>query len=180
PAAIRPTAAPENRAGARPRRERHHAARLPAATPAPLPRQPQRAERLEPAASLRAAHADRDEHQARKSPAPHQPVARDQRRIARAMMINIDLERMGDLAEEIAERAIHLSRPPLFPIPAKLQRMTDLTTSMVHQSLDAFVNLNSEQAKRVLRMDDEVDRYNEDIIQEIIDQMQRSPELIDA
>ena len=110
----------------------------------------------------------------------HQPVAIDLRRIAAAMMINIDLERMGDLAEEIAERAIHLSRPPLFPIPAKLQRMTDLTTSMVHQSLDAFVNLNSEQAKRVLRMDDEVDRYNNEIIQEIIGQMQRSPELIDA
>ena len=36
------------------------------------------------------------------------------------MMINIDLERMGDLAEEIAERAIHLSRPPLLPIPQKL------------------------------------------------------------
>jgi phosphate transport system protein len=110
----------------------------------------------------------------------HQPVAIDLRRIAAAMMINIDLERMGDLAEEIAERAIHLSRPPLLPIPAKLQRMTDLTTMMVHQSLDAFVNLNTEQAKRVMRMDDEVDRYNSEIIQEIIRAMQKSPELIDA
>jgi phosphate transport system protein len=96
------------------------------------------------------------------------------------MMINIDLERMGDLAEEIAERAIHLARPPLVPIPAKLQRMTDLTTMMVHQSLDSFVNLNSEQAKQVMRMDDEVDRYNEEIIHEIIRGMQKSPDLIDA
>ena len=110
----------------------------------------------------------------------HQPVAIDLRRIAAAMMINIDLERMGDLAEEIAERAIHLSRPPLLSIPAKLQRMTDLTTMMVHQSLDAFVNLNTEQAKQVMRMDDEVDRYNSEIIQEIIRAMQKSPELIDA
>ena len=42
----------------------------------------------------------------------HQPVAVDLRRIAAAMMINTDLERIGDLAEEIAERAIHLARPP--------------------------------------------------------------------
>jgi phosphate transport system protein len=110
----------------------------------------------------------------------HQPVAIDLRRIAAAMMINIDLERMGDLAEEIAERAIHLSRPPLLPIPSKLQRMTDLTTMMVHQSLDSFVNLHTEQAKQVMRMDDEVDRYNNEIIQEIVQAMQKSPELIDA
>ena len=110
----------------------------------------------------------------------HQPVAIDLRRIAAAMMINIDLERMGDLAEEIAERAIHLSRPPLLSIPSKLQRMTDLTTMMVHQSLDSFVNLHSEQAKQVMRMDDEVDRYNSEIIQEIVHAMQKSPELIDA
>jgi phosphate transport system protein len=110
----------------------------------------------------------------------HQPVAIDLRRIAAAMMINIDLERMGDLAEEIAERAIHLSRPPLLPIPSKLQRMTDLTTMMVHQSLDSFVNLNTEQAKQVMRLDDEVDRYNVEIINEIVQAMQRSPDLIDA
>ena len=90
----------------------------------------------------------------------HQPVAGDLRRIAVAMMINIDLERMGDLAEEIAERALHLARAPQFPIPEKLQRMTDLTTMMVRQSLDSFVNLSTSQAGTVLRMDDEVDRYN--------------------
>jgi phosphate transport system protein len=51
---------------------------------------------------------------------------------------------------------------------------------MVHQSLDSFVNLHSEQAKQVMRMDDEVDRYNEEIIHEIIRGMQKSPDLIDA
>src|SRR5574341_2081354 len=70
----------------------------------------------------------------------HQPVAVDLRRIAAALKINTDLERMGDLAEDIAERALHLAQLPPIPVPAKLQRMTDLTTSMVHQSLDAFVN----------------------------------------
>src|SRR5882762_8458502 len=53
----------------------------------------------------------------------HQPVAVDLRRIAAAMLINVDLERMADLAEDIAERAIALARPPFIPVPQKLQRM---------------------------------------------------------
>jgi phosphate transport system protein len=109
----------------------------------------------------------------------HQPVASDLRRIVAVMMINTDLERMGDLAEEIAERAIHLSRPPLLPIPEKLQRMTDLTTMMVRQSLDSFVNLNVDQAQTVMRMDEEVNRYNDEIINELIPAMKRSPDLVD-
>jgi phosphate transport system protein len=109
----------------------------------------------------------------------HQPVARDLRRIAAAMMITTDLERMGDLAEEIAERAVELASSPHLPIPDKLQRMADLTTMMVREALDSFVNLNKEQAERVLRMDDEVDRYNNEIIQELIQSMQSSAKLIE-
>src|SRR5215831_16601266 len=77
----------------------------------------------------------------------HQPVAIDLRRITAAMMIVVDLERMGDLAEDIAERAIMLARPPLLPIPDKLQNMADVTTMMVRQSLDSFVDLNVQQAR---------------------------------
>lgn len=105
----------------------------------------------------------------------HQPVAGDLRRCTAAMMIITDLERMGDLAEEISERAIQLCTPPLFPIPEGLQRMADMTTIMVRQSLDAFVNLDVKQALMVVRMDDEVDRYNNQIIQEIIKLMKESP-----
>src|SRR5437773_4450256 len=57
----------------------------------------------------------------------HQPVAVDLRRIAAAMKINAELERMADLAEDIAERAERLAQLPEIPMPAKLQRMTDLT-----------------------------------------------------
>ena len=110
----------------------------------------------------------------------HQPVAVDLRLIAAAMLINVDLERIGDLAEEIAERAIHLAEPPLLPIPERLQRMTDLTTMMLRQALDAYVNLNKSQAQAVMRMDDEVDRYNAEIIHETVGQMKKSPELIEA
>lgn len=110
----------------------------------------------------------------------HQPVAVDLRRITAAMMIVVDLERMGDLAEEIAERAIQLARPPYFPIPERLQRMTDLTTTMVRQSLDAFVNLDVHLARVVYRLDDEVDDYCEQIITDLVQTMKRVPELIEA
>jgi phosphate transport system protein len=109
----------------------------------------------------------------------HQPVAVDLRRIAAALKINTELERMADLAEDIAERTLHLARLPFIPVSEKLQRMTDLTTTMVRQSLDAFVNLDAYLARRVCRLDDEVDRYNNEIIQEIILNMQRAPALVD-
>jgi phosphate transport system protein len=109
----------------------------------------------------------------------HQPVAVDLRRIVAAMMINTDLERMGDLAEEIAERALSLARPPFFPIPRRLQHMTDMTTLMVQLSIDAFVNLNTLHAETVLRMDDEVDRCNNEIIEEVVQAMKQSPVLVD-
>src|SRR5437762_9571354 len=79
----------------------------------------------------------------------HQPVAVDLRRIAAALKINTDLERMADLAEDIAERAERLAQLPAIPIPEKLQRMTDLATSMVRQSLDAFVHLDARLARTV-------------------------------
>jgi phosphate transport system protein len=107
----------------------------------------------------------------------HQPVARDLRRIASVFMITTDLERMGDLAADIAERAKVL--PPDMVIPDKLSRMTDVTTSMVRQSLDSFVNLDSKQARRVIRLDDEVDRYNAEIIDELMARMKSSPDSIE-
>jgi len=110
----------------------------------------------------------------------HQPVAVDLRRITAALKINTELERMADLAEDIAERAIQLTQPPHIPIPDKLQRMTDLTTTMVRQSLDSFVNLDARLARRVCRFDDEVDRYNHDIIEELITKMQESPATVKA
>jgi phosphate transport system protein len=108
----------------------------------------------------------------------HQPVAIDLRRITAALKINTDLERMADLAEDIAERAVQLARPPHIPIPDDLQRMTDLTTSMVRQSLDSFVTLDAKLARWVCRLDDEVDRYNREIIEEVVRTMQEAPELV--
>ena len=109
----------------------------------------------------------------------HQPVAVDLRRVTSVLQINTDLERMADLAEDIAERAVALARWPVIPIPADLQRMTDLTSSMVRQALDSFVNLDAKLARLVCRLDDEVDRCNKSIINELIGMMQRSPDTVE-
>src|SRR5271156_2073803 len=72
----------------------------------------------------------------------HQPVAVDLRRIIAVLKINGDLERMADLCVNIAERVVTLGGMPTLPFPGRLQKMTDLTTLMVRQSLEAFVNLD--------------------------------------
>jgi len=110
----------------------------------------------------------------------HQPVAIDLRRVATILKINSDLERMADLAGNIAERVNSLSRleSPV-PIPAGLRTMADLASSMTRDALDAFVNLDASAAKRVCRMDDSLDRYNTEIILEVIEYMKKSPENVE-
>jgi len=109
----------------------------------------------------------------------HQPVASDLRRITAILAINTDLERMADLAHDIAERAVALAEQVPIPIPDKLQSMTDLTTAMVRQSLNAFVALDAVLARRVVRLDDQVDKFNKDIIQELIALMRTAPDNVE-
>lgn len=109
----------------------------------------------------------------------HQPVAIDLRRISVVLMITTDLERMGDLAVGIAERAVVLACPPHVPIPDRIEAMTDRTLRMVRTSMDAFVNGDPTAAARVIRSDDAVDRDNEEIIGELVAEMKRSPELVE-
>ena len=84
----------------------------------------------------------------------HQPVAVDLRRVAMVIKINSDLERIADLAHNIAERAQALASESDFPIPAKLKRMVEMATLMVHNALDSFVNLDAQAARRVCGLDD--------------------------
>jgi phosphate transport system protein len=110
----------------------------------------------------------------------YQPVAVDLRRIAAVFSITTDLERMGDLAVDIAERAAALGDPPAGPTLDKIRRMTDFVTGMVRQALDAFVNLDSRQAARVIRLDDEADRLHAEIIAELIELMKADPARVEA
>ncbi len=109
----------------------------------------------------------------------HQPVAIDLRRVATIVKINSDLERMADLAVNIAERALALAQGPEVQVPSSFHQMNDLTNTMVRDSLDAFLKLDVALAKRVCRLDDEVDRYNCEIIDNISDFMKQSPDNVD-
>jgi phosphate transport system protein len=97
-----------------------------------------------------------------------QPAATDLRFIASAMKINSDLERIGDLSVNIAQRALDLMTQPLLKPLIDIPRMAQLSQKMVKDSLDAFVNRNAELAQNVCLRDDEVDQLNRQIFRELL------------
>ncbi len=97
----------------------------------------------------------------------HQPMARDLRFLTAAIKINADLERMGDLAVNVAERSLALlARPPVKPL-IDIPHMAVLVESMVRRSLDAFVKRDGDLARVVLESDDEVDGLRTSIYDEL-------------
>jgi len=101
-----------------------------------------------------------------------QPVASDLRRIIVVMKIDTDLDRMAELAVNIAERVLSLAGLPAVPPPGQLPQMMDLTLHMVRQSLEAFVQQDAALARRVIQLDDNVDHLNSEIIAVLIQGMQ--------
>jgi len=95
-----------------------------------------------------------------KTLALHQPVAIDLRFIIAVLKINNDLERVGDLAVNVAERAAFLATQPPVDISFDFQAMARKAQEMLKKSLDSLVNLSAEQAREVLVSDDEVDAMN--------------------
>ena len=110
----------------------------------------------------------------------HQPVAVDLRRIATMLKVNADLERIADLAVSIAQRAKALQEYPAFTVPDRLPQMVVLATQMVRGVMDAFVNIDTAAARRIIAMDNAVDRYNCDIIIELEATMKTRPEFVSA
>ncbi|MFM7115918.1 MAG: phosphate signaling complex protein PhoU [Planctomycetota bacterium] len=109
----------------------------------------------------------------------HQPVAADLRRIATVMKVNTDLERIGDLAKNIAERAQGLGDYPFFPIPEQLSEMVRQAVMMVRMAIDAFVNSDTALAKKVIQYDTAVDNNNRLIIGELKELMKKDTGLIE-
>jgi len=95
-----------------------------------------------------------------KTLALHQPVASDLRFIIATLKINNDLERVGDLAVNIAEHAAFLAAQPRLDIRFDLDAMARKTRAMLEKSLDSLVNRNAQQARHVLAGDDEIDEMN--------------------
>lgn len=109
----------------------------------------------------------------------YQPFATDLRRITTVLKINVELERMADLACNIAERAQSMHQHAFFPIPEQLPEMVRQATTMIRMALDSFVNSDSELAKKVICTDSVVDRLNREIIDELTLLMKQDPGLVD-
>jgi phosphate transport system protein len=110
----------------------------------------------------------------------HQPLAVDLRRVTSVLLISTDLERMGDLAVSIAERAESLARSAGPAPPPRFAAMTARTTGMVRRALDAFVADDAAAARGVIGTDAEVDADNDAIIAELVAAMKADPGKVDG
>lgn len=107
-----------------------------------------------------------------------QPMARDLRLITTAMKITTDLERMGDLAVNIAERAIELNQEPQLKPFVNIPKMAEIAQSMVRDSLDSFVTGCSRLPYEVIKRDDEVDELTVKNFEELLAFMVKDPKNI--
>lgn len=109
----------------------------------------------------------------------HQPVAGDLRTIVAAVKINNDLERVGDLAVNIAEAGQrYVTHPPVKPL-IDIPRMADLARAMFHDSLDAFVSLDVTSAQSVLDRDDLLDDLKDQVFRDLLTYMIGDPRTIE-
>lgn len=107
-----------------------------------------------------------------------QPMAADLRFITSAMKIITDLERMGDQAVNIGERAISLNQEPQLKPYIDIPRMAEIAQSMVKDVLDAFVNSDSKLARSVCERDDIVDGLNDQVFRELLTFMMSDPQTV--
>jgi len=107
-----------------------------------------------------------------------QPKAGDLRLITTAMKITTDLERMGDLAVNIAQRAMELNREPVLKEYIDIPRMREIAQGMTRDALDAFVRRDMKLAKDVIMRDDEIDDLKQKILSELLFMMTENPSII--
>jgi phosphate transport system protein len=109
--------------------------------------------------------------------AMQQPMAVDLRFITACMKINADLERVGDQAVNIAERAIEVMQLPSADLPIDIPKMAGTVAGMVRRALEAFIQARPDLAEAILKMDDIVDRMDDDIFIAMAEVMKKSPQL---
>jgi phosphate transport system protein len=107
-----------------------------------------------------------------------QPAARDLRLITTALKVTTDLERIGDLAAHIAERALEIMAEPDLKPYIDIPRMSDQARDMVHQALDAFVREDVELALAVCAADDAIDQLHAQLFRELLSFMAEEPKTI--
>ena len=109
----------------------------------------------------------------------HQPVATDLRYVVTVMKVNNDLERMGDLASNVAERAAYLSAEPPLGVSVQFPEMSEAVRRMVRDALDALLQMDVRAARSVLERDDEVDVMHAEAFTTLAEVMKRDPATID-
>jgi len=106
------------------------------------------------------------------------PVADDLRMVIAVKMIATDLERVGDIARNIAKGASRLCEHPLVEQPAKLQGLGDQARRLLRNALDSFSERDTGRAASVLEGDDQVDADQDSIVREAIEEITKRPEII--
>ena len=105
------------------------------------------------------------------------PVAADLREVVAIKMIATDLERVGDLARNIAKSALRLGRRLDAPIPTILARLAASAQGVLRSALDAFSHADPRAAHRVLGSDDEIDDAQDEVILEELEQIASHPDM---
>ncbi len=108
-----------------------------------------------------------------------QPVAMDLRLIMSSLTINSNLERIGDLAVNIAEYALMMQRKPDFIKQTKLEEMFKVVKQMLKDSIDSYIGGNETVAKSVIETDDHLDKLNFDNHKILIEIMKQSPDNVE-
>jgi len=108
-----------------------------------------------------------------------QPVAVDLRLLMAALKINNELERIGDIAVNLAERVKPLAVFKSFVKETRLKEMATAAREMVKAAIDSFVNNDPELAKKVLESDDLIDAIDRQMFEQMVDTMKKSKDLIE-
>jgi phosphate transport system protein len=112
--------------------------------------------------------------------AMQQPMAIDLRFLLAVLKINADLERVGDLAVNIAQRSLDLMQEEEIDARVDIARMTTAVSTMVRRALESFLSARSEVAQAVLEMDSIVDRMKDEAFVNLVAQMKQDPEHVRA
>lgn len=110
--------------------------------------------------------------------ATQQPVAKDLRRILIAFRMASDLERMADLAVDIAKVTLRIGEEPLIKPLVDIPRMAEIAMQMTRDSIESYVNENVDLAYRMAKMDDDVDQLHGQILRELFVYMVDNPKTV--
>ena len=110
----------------------------------------------------------------------YQPVAADLRLVVSVLKINNDLERIGDLAKNIAKRVFQLAQAGVVELPDEIRTMATLAQEMVRESLEAVVNGDPALARRVREEDDAVDESRQRVRKMVLAGIKAEPERVES